>query len=217
MPQINLLLTAAGKKKKARSWEGPKAELTSAAPAFVPILYVIIAILLLVWLVLSFIITKEKRELSILEKKVNSLTVSPAQIKNINLNKEQLSNKAVLLENLSSRKFFWAEKLEKISDFVLRGIWLTEISLNKLVSAATDSKKEKGKENQPDRYMLTIKGCAFAYKIQDAITLIGKFNNLLKEDEDFSQDFSKIKLNNVAKSLIGKTDIMNFEFNLILR
>lgn len=218
MPQINLLLTDSSKKKKVKSLESRKEELSRASSAFLSISYVAIGILVFVWLVIAFLVFKDKRELSILEKRKNNLTASPQEISQINLKKEQLNERLALLSDLSSRKFLWAQKLERISEFIPDGIWLTEISLDRVTSPAADAKKEKTKSKDiaADKYIFVIKGRAFAYKIQDAVTLIGNFDNLLKEDKDFSQDFSEIKLSNVAKASISKTDFMSFEFDLFL-
>ena len=215
MPQINLLPTVPGKKKKAKSLEIPKVELTRVTSVFLPISYIVIAILVFVWLIFSFFVLKDKKELAALDKKTGNFSVSPQEIQKINLKKEQLKSKVALLEALSSRKFLWAGKLESIAEFVPEGIWLTEVSLDILIMPSSNTSKEK--ENKQDRYMLTIKGSAFAYKIQDAVSNIGKFNNLLKENESFFKDFVAVELNNVAKATIGKTDIMNFEFDLSIR
>jgi Tfp pilus assembly protein PilN len=217
MPQINLLLTASSKKKKAKALEVSKVELTKAISIFLPISYVAVAILVLVWLIFSFLVMRDKRELAILDQKKSSLTVSPQEIQQVALKKEQLNNKMELLENFSSRKFIWSEKLEKISEFLPDGIWLTEISLDQLAFSSSEEKKDKEKIVLLNKFMLTIKGSAYAYKIQDAVSSIGKFNNLMKETEEFSKDFSEITLFNVAKASIGKTDVMNFEFNLMVR
>jgi Tfp pilus assembly protein PilN len=215
MPQINLLTTASSKKKKVKALESPSIELTKVTSAFLPFFYLTIAILVFIWLILSFVVIKDKKELALLEKKRSSLSASPKEISEINQKKEQLTKKSLLLDDLSSVKFFWAEKLARIAEFIPDGIWLTEISLDRINLPSSEAKKEK--DSQPDKYVLKLRGCAFAYKIQDAVTLIGEFNNLLKADEKFFKDFSEITLKNVAKSSIAKTDIMNFEFNLFLR
>ncbi len=220
MPQINLLLSGVGKKKKVKSLEIPSIELTKVNSVFLPISYLAIAFLLFIWLIISFVIVKDKRELVALENKKSKLTASPQEINLANLKKQQLTTKSALLDELSSRKFFWFEKLARVALFVPDGVWLNEISLDKdnTPSSPAEAKKEKNAGELPlDKYILTIKGSAFAYKIQDAVTLIGKFNNLLKEDKNFAKDFSEVTLSGVSKSSISKTDIMNFEFNLNIR
>ncbi len=215
MPQINLLVTVAGKKKKAKSLESPQIEIAKVAPFFIPISIVMSVVLIICWLILSFFTIKDKKELAALENKKGNLTASVQEIKETSSKREMLSKKVELLDNLSSRKVFWSEKLKNIADAVPQGVWLTEISLDKL-NIFPKEKKEEG-NGQADKFMLTIKGRAYAYKIQDAVTYIGKFNNLLKEDESFFKDFTSVELSSVAKSSVGKTDIMNFEFSLNLR
>ena len=217
MPQINLLLTASSRKKKVKSPEAPKAELAKAIAIFLPISYAAVTILVLIWLILSFLVMRDKKEFAILDQKKSNLSVSPQEIQQVALKKEQLKNKTELLENFSSRKFSWSEKLEKIAEFLPEGVWLTQISLDQLAMLSGEAEKDKGDIILLNKFRLTIKGSAYAYKIQDAVSSIGKLNNLMKEIEEFSKDFTEIKLFNVAKASIGKTDIMNFEFNLSVR
>ncbi len=215
MPQINLLIASTGKKKKVKPSEALQIELPKVASNLLPFLYVIIAVLMIAWFILSFVIMKDKKELANLGKKKGNFSVSISEIKQVSLQKELLKKRVELLESLSSRKVFWSSKLEQVAEFIPQGVWLTEISLDKLEPATKGTKKDK--ESQLDKFMLSIKGSAYAYKIQDAVSYIGNFNNLLKNNEDFARDFSAIELSNVAKSSIGKTDIMNFEFGLSLK
>ncbi|MDP2940175.1 MAG: hypothetical protein Q8O13_08870 [Candidatus Omnitrophota bacterium] len=215
MPQINLLSSGYSKKKRIKSFEPTRIDIAKSISFFLPVSYIVIIILVCIWLILSFISFKDRNELKALEKRLVAASADPKEISEISLKKDSLRRKMELLENLSTRKFFWWDKLSQIAEFMPDGVWLTEISLEKSTPSVSDKKKEK--EIIMDEYVLIIKGSAFAYKIQDAVNLIGKFNNSLKQDEKFAKYFSDIILSNVAKSSVGKTDIMNFEFQLILR
>lgn len=215
MPQINLLSSSYSKKKKKdKPLKIPRAELSKISSSFLPVSYAAIIVLSSIWLILSFVVLKERKELANLEKKERALSASPQEINQLILKKDSLNKKIVLLDKLSSRNFFWSDKLRQIAEFIPDGVWLREISLDRKILKVEDSKK---KEVSLPLYLLNIKGGAFAYKIQDAINLIGQFNNSLKQDEQFTKDFSNVKLETVAKSTIAKTDIMNFEFKLDLR
>ncbi|MDP3143144.1 MAG: PilN domain-containing protein [Candidatus Omnitrophota bacterium] len=213
MPQINLLAPTS-KKRTARekSFELPKVDVValskSVVPATVPLLVVLVSIS-----VVLFVISGRKGvELERLNKKSQSVSINPQELVEFNNRKAALEKKIALLTSLSAHKSLWVEELDDISNCLPKGVWLTEI----LVEKKNYSDDQKKKKEELEQSILIIKGSAIAPQIDDAVSFIGEFVNALKQKPSFAQDFSEIKLNSINKGAIGKSDVMNFELVCIL-
>ncbi len=108
-----------------------------------------------------------------------------------------LRTKISTLDQIAKQEFFWAEKLNRISDLVLPGIWLTRIH--------TDS------ENR-----LIIEGSVVS-KNEEAMASVGKFMKDVREDNDFFRDFANIKLESVQRKNIDDRDVVDFKIVLYFR
>lgn len=110
----------------------------------------------------------------------------------------EINKKIPLIEGLISNRILWSEKLNLISNLLVGGVWLTNLSLvEKQVSTAETSQ------------LLIIKGSA-ASRTQEEPALIGKFMQNLKEETVFARDFEEIELGPIKKRRIGKTEVMDF-------
>jgi len=215
MPQINLL-TAGSKKKvvKSFSFGGVTTEFDQVFPAIFFRSFFGAGVCLALWVALLFGVSEKEKALRLLKEKVSVLASNPEAIGKLTKERNTLQEKIKLIEALSSRKFFWYEKLNLLAGLIPDGIWLTEINTR---DDKTRRKNTRGAlSNQPDnldeKTVFVIKGTAAAPKIQDAVGLIGTLISSLQSKESFSGDFSEIKLNTATKGSIGGTDVMNFDF-----
>lgn len=119
-----------------------------------------------------------------------------SQIDSVNKEIAVLKTKMSVLDQLTKRKFLWAEKLNQLSDLVLPGIWFTHVY--------TDS------ENR-----LIIEGSVFS-KSEEAMASVGKFMKNVKDDQQFFKDFKNIKLESVQRKNKEERDMDIVDFKIAL-
>ncbi|MEA3328237.1 MAG: PilN domain-containing protein [Candidatus Omnitrophota bacterium] len=183
MIQINLLPQNLRKRKR----EIPE----------IPLLPVGIGIVVIL-IVSSFIL------LAVLSHYQGRVKTLSGQLKQKNLSKQKafklqtgvkrFRSKERIIDQLTRRKFFWAEKLNLISDLIPNGVWLTDISF-----------KETGSSG-----FLTLDGMAIPYKKQEMINLVTLFMKNLKQDSIFYNEFASIKLGPIHRIKIGDVEAMQF-------
>nr|MBU1327970.1 PilN domain-containing protein [Candidatus Omnitrophota bacterium] len=117
-----------------------------------------------------------------------------SQIDSVNKEIAVLKAKMSILDQLTKRKFLWTEKLNRLSDLVLPGIWFTHVY--------TDS------ENR-----LIIEGSVFS-KSEEAMASVGKFMKNVKDDQQFFKDFNNIKLESVQRKNKEERDMVDFKIAL---
>jgi Tfp pilus assembly protein PilN len=118
-----------------------------------------------------------------------------SKIDGINKEIAVLKAKTVVLDQITKRKFIWAEKINQLSDLVLPGIWFTRVY--------SDSGENK----------LTIEGSVIS-KSEEAMASVGKFMKNLKDDVQFFKDFKNIKLESVQRKAKDERDIVDFKIAL---
>jgi Tfp pilus assembly protein PilN len=213
LPQINLLFpTSSRSLKKAKKTKAPELETNKLLiVAYFPV-SLILVFLVISWMITAVRISKYNSEVRSLKIKQANLTVNPEEIATLEENKKTLLKRLDFLERLNEKKFLWSKKLERISELIPEGIWLTDISSERKLNIDPVTRKAEGEED-----VISVKGRAVALQIQDAIELIGEFLEKLKNDEIFSNNFKEIKLDSVNKGMISNRDIMNFEFVCIIQ
>jgi len=151
-----------------------------------------ILILIVITLSLGSFIRKAQTNDLLAREKVFSDRLSA--IEGINKEIAVLKAKMAVLDQLTKRKFLWTEKLNRLSDMVLPGIWFTHIY--------TDS------ENR-----LMIEGSVIS-KSEEAMASVGKFMKNVKDDQQFFKDFKSIKLESVQRKNKEERDAVDFKISL---
>ena len=190
MIEINLLPPELRKrKKKSYAVQLPKQKS----------LFIFLGSLVLLHFILICLTSANKRELGKLQSDWQQLTPKVVEIKNTKAQLERIAQKIPLIEGLFKRRVLWSKKLNQLSDLIIPGVWLDELSV----------KTEEGKvRGIPIKYLI-IRGSA-ASRVKDEPALIGKFMQNLKENPSFSEDFSMIELGPMKKRQIEETEIMDF-------
>lgn len=190
MIEINLLPEDLRKKKTEPSFnlniEAEKLKFLIGGGAIGLLVFIIIALSLG-----SFI---RGSQIKGLLAKENNFSAKIAQIDAVNKEITVLKSKMTTLDQLTKRKFLWAEKLNQISDLTLPGIWFTHIY--------TDT------ENR-----LIIEGSVVS-KSEEAMAFVGKLMKGLKDDQLFFRDFSNIKLESVQRKNKEERDVVDFKIAL---
>ena len=152
-----------------------------------------ILILIVIALSLGSFIRKAQINDLLAREKVFSDRLS--KIDSINKEITVLKAKMVVLDQITKRKFIWAEKINQLSDLVLPGIWFTRVY--------TDSSENK----------LTIEGSVIS-KSEEAMASVGKFMKNLKDDAQFFKDFKNIRLESVQRKEKDEMGIVDFKIVL---
>ena len=148
-------------------------------------------LLLLVFLAGSGV---RKKQILGLMREEETLRPQKTQAEAVNKDTSILKVKMAALDEITGRRFLWAEKLNGLSDLALPGIWFTRIH--------TDSDGR-----------LIIEGSVISKK-EKAMASVGKFMKNIKESSPFFKDFSNIKLETVQRKNIDERDVVDFRIAL---
>ena len=214
MPQINLL-SPGTQKKETRIVSSREVVINFAeiAPVVIFRSSICIGICVVLWIGLYFQISKKQKVLKELDVKLQALEENPKEMEKIKTERAALEKKVKLIDELSSRKFLWYEKLDILADLVPSGIWLNEVysKREKMSDNELAQLKESGKGSVlGEKTILMIRGTAVAYKIEDAVALVGDFIKTIEANKEFSKDFV-IRPSAVSKGSIGGVDVMKFD------
>lgn len=194
MIEINLLPDAYKIKKEAKQQHIPVNL----------ILLSINAVLLAIFLIITAINVGRSITLHALNVRLKGL--APEQQKIIAIQQKTLNLKTTnaLFSSLVTNKFLWAKKMNMLSDLIIPGIWLRQLSLEKKaadqVQAAASPQGNK---------FLKIEATAVSVD-HDEMGTIGNFVRNLKLDKEFFQDFKGIELEGVLRRQIAMVEVMDF-------
>ena len=219
MPQINLLSPGTRKKEtRILSSREIVLDFSQIIPAVIFRSSICIGVCIFFWIGLHLQISKKEKILKAIEVKLQALETNPKEMEKIKAERASLEKKAKLIDELSSRKFLWYEKLDLLASLVPSGIWLNDIysKREKMTEQELKQLMESGKGGTVlgEKTILTIKGTAVAYKIEDAVAMIGDFIRTIESNKDFAKDF-EVKPSTVSKSSIGGVDVMKFDLNCV--
>jgi len=191
MIEINLLPEELRKKKE------PAINLTQEIGKFkvwIAAGFAGVLILIAAFLFLGSVI--RKTQINSLLAKERGFSSKLSQIEAVNKEISGLKVKMGILDELTRRRYLWAEKLNQLSDLILPGIWFTHVY--------TDS------ENR-----LIIEGSVIS-KSEEEMASVGKFMKNIKDNQQFFKDFKNIKLESVQRDNKNNIDIVNFRIALYL-
>ena len=128
------------------------------------------------------IINKKEKEISRLKSEINQL-----QSQGKNLSKDDILSFADLEQN----RFLWAKNLEKMGTLTPDDIAITGLRYK--------------------RKKLTIRGIALTFEDRKDFEIIDEYVQTLRNNKDFSLNFSKIKYVGHSKVTVRGQDIIRFE------
>lgn len=158
----------------------------------------VLGCLVLFHLFLHTIAVINSKRLDILNRNWQSLSSKKAEIDRLKDELAEINQKIPLIEQLISKRLLWSRELNRISDLVIGGIWLSELNLE----------KQEGTKGELTESLI-IRGSA-ASRTKDEPALIGRFMQNLKDDPIFSANFAEIELGPIKKRLIVQTEVMDF-------
>ena len=195
MIEINLLPTVYKEAKKAKEKNFPLTLL----------LLVISGVLLAVLLVVSAINLSRSVTLRALDARLKDLAPDKARILTIQQKIANFKQTNTVFEQLYRRSSLWSKNLNILSDLIIPGIWLRDLSIQReLLSGSIDG-------TAPIAYSrnLLIAGTVISVA-HDEMAVIGEFMRNLKKNKDFLKEFKNIKLEGVLRRRIATVEVMDF-------
>ena len=143
-----------------------------------------------------------------LETEWAQLSQEREKIKQMTQNYTELEATEKAVEKLH-HQFRWSQKLQQLSDSMVRGVWLRELSLGEYHGEGVVLPGGAQSGNQPER-VLILTGTAASPK-GDQTALVGRFIRSLNENKDFFADFKGVKLESIKRRTIQSLDVMDFK------
>jgi Tfp pilus assembly protein PilN len=199
MAIINLLPNAL--KRTKRSEEKKSEKSSPKFNWFGPILIIIFALFVGIWIALLTQVRIKEKNLAALEKKSEELKSIYKTTDELTQRKKELNETVALYQGLFGNNIIWSEKLYLINKPIPPQIWLTSISTD--TQTAAGAKKNTTKT-------LVVKGSATSLMEREIVNSITQFIEQLKKDDSFSKDFQELKLGPIQSTKKGNFNIMNF-------
>ncbi|MFH1093810.1 MAG: hypothetical protein V1739_06630 [Candidatus Omnitrophota bacterium] len=165
------------------------------------ILLSINAMLLAIFLIITAINVGRSITLHALDTRLKGLAPEQQKIISIQQKTVNLKKTNALFSPLVKNRSLWSKKLNLLSDLIIPGIWLRQLSLEK--EAVAQAAGPQGKKN------LKIEATAVSV-IHDEMGAIGNFVRNLKLNKEFFQHFSGIELEGVLRRQIATVEVMDF-------
>ncbi|MBM3253523.1 MAG: PilN domain-containing protein [Candidatus Omnitrophica bacterium] len=164
-------------------------------------------------LLLNITVESKNAKVEKLEKEWALLQPKKTQLETLKTEASTLEGELNLFRRVLYKRFYWSEKLNKISDNILDGVWLNSLSIGTgeenvgMVSAELPRNAV---------HSLTISGSVFS-RVAGEEDSISQFIKSLKEDKEFSKDFKDIELKSVQTKKIADKEVKDFVIILSLK
>ncbi len=112
------------------------------------------------------------------------------------------------LEKLEN-PFQWSRKLQELSDSMVHGVWLQELSVGRRRKELPVG-SEAGAESSLEERLLILTGSAASPK-GDHTAIVARFIRSLKENEGFFADFTEVELESIKRRTIHELEVMDFK------
>ncbi len=186
MIDINLLPEGLRKKRRLAQIEIlhlPKEVIIGFVGALVGLLFII-------HLVLFLFTIANKMSLSGLSRQWDKIQPQKKEADTLKQEISAIESRIRTLTSLKAHKTIsWSEKLNRISDSMVRGLWLTRVYFGE--------------------GLLKIEGSAVSQKGEEMIN-VGKFTSNLKGDKKFYADLRNIELTSIERKNIKAIEVVDF-------
>lgn len=113
---------------------------------------------------------------------------------------------------LLRRSYRWSKKLEQLSDSMVGGVWLQELSLEERSPGASAQGAVAGGVGSLGKKerLLVLLGSVVSLK-EDETALVGRFIRHLKENREFFEDFLDVELESIKRRAVQSLEVMDFK------
>jgi len=186
MIEINLLPPELRSKAKRAETVKP----TGKQPVY--LLYIIPALLALLVCVHVYVAVTDAvkgRQLASLDNKWRSLEQRRKEAAEFKKEFDAVTNNINTIQQLTSQRVNCAEKLNKLSLYLPKGVWFLDLVL--------------------DQKNMVLKGSVISPQ-KEELNLINGFIDSLKKDYGFIKDFNSLELSSIQRRMIVSYDIVDF-------
>ncbi len=129
----------------------------------------------------------------------------------------RLREKIGALDELTSGRIVWTEKLNGLSDAMIPGVWLNRLWLEtkkEILEDTSETTSAEGRtEDTPEvitRKLLHMRGSVIAGSGEEA-AIVGKFIRSLKDNTMFYYGIREIDTSSIQRSQLKESEVMDFE------
>lgn len=165
------------------------------------------ALLLAVFLIITALNVGRSITLHALNTRLKGLAPEQQKIISMQHKTANLKTTNALFSSWATNRFLWSKKLNLLSDIIMPGIWLRQLSLGKEAVAQAQPQVQTGLVQ--GKKFLKIEASAVSVA-HDEMGVIGNFVRNLKLNKEFFQDFKGIELEGVLRRQIATVEVMDF-------
>lgn len=192
----------------------------------------IVLVLVIVHSALFLVNTSSSGTVKELSQKLNRILPQKKEYLALKDEVSLVGRKAKAIDDLMANRFLWAGKLNELSDSIIPGIWLTELTYEETQSEvatearggpmtempampdATRFSRKDAMRSQTKRVVvaryLILSGYASSMGEQGT-SLVGKFIKSMKDNPALASDFSDIKLESIKSNKVQDQEVMSFK------
>lgn len=164
------------------------------------------AVFIAILLIISVVNLSRTITLRALNTRLEGLAPEQQKIIEIQRKTSQFKAKNSLFSPFVSGRFYWSKKLNVLSDLIIPGIWLRDLSFEKNLLSTT-GRSSTGQVSFS--YSLKINGTAVSIE-GDEMSIINDFIKGLKTNPEFFEDFKTIELESILRRRIASVEVMDF-------
>ncbi len=177
------------------------------------ILLSINAVLIVVFLIVTGLNVSKIMTLHALEIRLKGLAPEQQKIILLQQKSANFKNTNALFSPLVTNRFLWAKKLNVLSDLMVQGVWLRNLSLERKTPQVVPATLQP-----PAALPCELKIEATVVSAgQDEMAIIGEFIKNLKGNEDFFKDFKTIELDTSLRRQIAVVEVMDFTLRCVFK
>ena len=148
-----------------------------------------VCLLIIFHIMLAGTLFAKKMRYSQLSKAWDKIQPDKIRIDKLKEETSLLENRIKYVEQLTANRINWSEKLNRISDLIPRGVWLSSLVF--------------------DDPTLKLEGSAVS-KQKEEMILVGQFTSGLKKDPKISADFKDIEVRSIQRRKIKTLEVVDF-------
>lgn len=141
---------------------------------------------------------KELKEVIALRPEIN-LSMDLSSYADMKAARERIEEQLTVLDKVINQRIFLTAKFNELSAAIPENAWLTDLTFSDDLSRDNKIKRS-----------LTIKGVAYHQDPGQVIGIITKLVSKLKDNRDFSQGFTEVKLDSMASTKVGELPAKRF-------
>ena len=184
---------------------------------------IIFFILFGIWIALLTQLKMKQQHKIELQQKYGDLTAVMAEIEDLKLARGTLDTQMKGIQALLRRRIVWSEKMQEISVSLPDDMWLTKLYVSESDVSGKKYEDEFSRfldlsfQKNETQKVININGIAYAEDSDQKLLLINEFIHNLKKNEKFSKDFIRIELVKSFRDIRGKSEVMRFEAQAVLK